>query len=159
MAQSETVELVLAPSRIVAGRSGRFSMDTRNQIPGLWQQFFTDPPEIENVIEGAFYGVSYGMTPSGAFDYAVGLEVPSTDEALPEGCCHVTLSEGDYLVLRTFGPVAELPQQFDRVFSELIPAKSLVPREGAVFERYPHDERNTPEAMAYEIWAPVQTTA
>ncbi|MCK0140910.1 GyrI-like domain-containing protein [Aliiroseovarius sp. F20344] len=159
MTQSETVELVHAPSRIIAGRSGRYSMETRNQIPGLWQQFFTEPPEIENVIEGAFYGVSYGMTSGGEFDYAVGLEVPSTGEALPEGCCHVTLSEGDYLVLRTFGPVAELPQQFDRVFSELIPANSLVPREGAVFERYPHDERNTLEAMAYEIWAPVKATA
>lgn len=156
MTQSETVEVFHAPSRIVAGRSGQYSMDTRNQIPGLWQQFFAEPPEIENVIEGAFYGVSYGMTSDGAFNYAVGLEVPSEVEALPEGCCHVTLSEGDYLVLRKFGPVSELPQQFDRVFSELIPANSVVPREGAVFERYPHDERNSPEEMAYEIWAPVQ---
>lgn len=157
MSMQNEVELVTAHKRVIAGRSGHFTMETRNQIPGLWQQFFSSPPELEGVIEGAMYGVSYGMSQDGGFEYAVGVEVVSEATKLPDGCCTVTLSEGDYLVLKAFGPVAELPQQFDHMFQELIPAKGLTPRPGAVFERYPDDSRNTPDSMFYEIWAPVQT--
>lgn len=67
----------------------------------------------------------------------------------------ITLSAGEYAVLRAFGPVADLPARFDWIFSTWLPQADVAQREGAVFEFYPEDARNGPDGIAYEIWVPV----
>lgn len=155
MTNQTELEFETCQERQIVGIARDYSMETRGEIPRLWQTFFQTGYEIPNAVSGATYGVSYMANGKGDFRYAVGLEVNPVPEVLPDGTCTVTLSAGDYAVFRQFGPMSELPANFDRLYSEWIPAAGCVPREGAAFERYPEDPRNSPEVMAYEIWAPV----
>ena len=109
-----------------------------------------------NAVEGAMFGVSFGADGQGGFRYAIGVEVDPVPDSLPEGCCAVSLSAGTYAVLRRFGPIAGLPHAMDQMFSVWLPNSAFTQREGAVFERYPNDERNGPDGMAWEIWVPVE---
>lgn len=143
------------PARTVVGTARDYTMDTRHAIPAQWQAFFSAQYDIPGALTGAMFGVSFMADGQGAFRYGVGVEVDGPADDLPDDLCAITLSEGDYAVLRHFGPVSDLPGQFDRVFSEMLPAAGRVPRDGAVFERYPDDPRNGPDAMSYEIWVPV----
>ena len=68
-------------------------------------------------------------------------------------------SAGAYAVLRMFGPMTELPAHMDWLFCEWLPASGMTQREGAVFERYPPDPRNSQDAMAYELWMPINGAA
>src|SRR5271156_1380903 len=87
----------LAPPRIeqgrlllIAGLSGKYSLDTHQNIPALWQRF---QPQLGNVPGqvfpagrrlkgGRMFGVCYNMDDNGNFDYLAGLEV-SGFSALP----------------------------------------------------------------------------
>lgn len=149
------LDFLSCPLRTVVGTARDYTMDTRNRIPAQWQDFFRAQYAIPNSLPGAMYGVSFMADGQGAFRYGVGVEVDAVPDVLPEGLCAITLSGGDYAVLRHFGPASELPAMFDLVFSKLLPEAGRLPREGAVFERYPEDARNGPDGMAYEIWAPV----
>ena len=157
--QTEPLEIVEAPLRHVVGMARDFSMQTRTEIPGLWQAFFASGTTVPNAIQGAMYGVSFNADGKGNFRYGVAVEVPDKPESIPDGMCCMHLSEGPYAVLRAFGPMQDLPVQFDRMFNDWLPGPDWAIREGAWFERYPDDARNSPEAMAYEIWAPVQPVA
>lgn len=139
----------------IVGTSQAYTMQTRHEIPAQWSAFFQAGYEIPDAKPGAMFGVSFAADGQGGFRYGVGVEVAATPDQTPDGTCVMLLSEGDYAVVRAFGPVAELPAQFDGLFSQWMPASEFVPREGAVFELYPDDPRNGPDGMAYEIWAPV----
>lgn len=153
--QKSDLTVETCTERYVVGTVGDYTMETRNQIPQQWADFFAVDFQIENVIQGAMFGVSFGMDADGGFQYGVGLEVSARPDTLPDKLCLITLSSGDYAVQRAFGPVTDLPTVFDEVYSKGIPAAGLGVREGAVFECYPDDPRNGPDGMAYEIWAPV----
>lgn len=140
----------------VVGMARAFTMQTRHEIPALWQTFWAADADVLHAVAGAAYGISFAMHPDGEFRYGVGYEVDPVPDVLPEGFCTMTLSAGDHAGLRAFGPVSALPKTFDSLFSTLLPDAGVVPREGAVFERYPDDPRNGPDGMAYEIWVPVQ---
>ena len=95
------------------------------------------------------------MQPNGHFSYAAGLNVEPIPALMPDGTCVVTLSAGRYAVFRKRGPVGEIPQVFDEIFSNWLPNSGEQQREGAVFERYPFEDGSSPEMMSYEIWLPV----
>jgi AraC family transcriptional regulator len=148
-------EIVTAPARTVVGTAKDYTMETRGGIPAQWQSYFDAGLEVANMLPGAMFGVSFDMDGDGGFRYAVAIEVASEPAELPEGTCVMTLSAGDHAVLRRFGPVSKLPEDFERMFRDWLPGSDFVQREGAVFEVYPHDPRNGPDGMAYEIWVPV----
>jgi len=152
---SEVVEIVERPATLIAGIAGDFTMDTRQEIPKLWHAFFSAGYEIPERNEAAMYGVSFSMDGKGGFRYGVGVSVTKEPAKMGERMCMMHLSEGPHAVLRAFGSVTELPAKFDHMFGKWLPSSGHTQREGAVFERYPEDERNGPEAMAYEIWVPV----
>ena len=143
-----------AEKRLVA-LSGEYTLETRGDIPGLWNDFWSREWQLEGDEEQAAYGVSYAMQSDGRFSYAAGRHVEPTPEQLPEGVCIVTLSPGQYAVFRNRGPVSELPMLFDTIFSQWLPNSGKTQREGAVFERYPYDDSASPDSMAYEIWVPI----
>lgn len=130
-------------------------METRHTIPVLWTTFFESQFDIPGQTDHAMYGVSFNQDGKGGFRYGVGVAVDAVPDTMAEGLCTMQLGAGPHAVLRAFGPVTELPQQFDRLFSSWLPSSDYEIREGAVFERYPQDARNNRDAMAYEIWVPV----
>lgn len=152
-------QIVAGEERHVVATVRDYRMDTRGEIPAQWQAFFEVGYRIANARDGAMFGVSFMADGKGAFRYGVGVEVDPVPDTVPDGTCVITLSAGDYAVLRRFGPVSELPGELDWLFSHAISGLGRRPREGAVFERYPDDPRNGPEGMAYELWAPVGPAA
>jgi len=143
------------PEAHVVGTVDDYTMETRHTIPTQWKAFIHAGFDIGNVVPGAMYGVSFSADGKGAFRYGVGMEVSSLPDPLPDGTCAITLSGGDYAVLRAFGPMMDLPESFDWLFADWLPGSSYLQRGGAVYERYPDDPRNGPGGMAYEIWVPV----
>ncbi|MEM7250626.1 MAG: GyrI-like domain-containing protein [Pseudomonadota bacterium] len=150
-----TPDFIDCDERRLVALSRDFTMQTRSKIPQLWHQLWEQQWSFAGNVEPAQYGASYSVRPDGSFSYAVGMQVDPMPGDLPEGACTVTLSAGRYAVFRKQGPVQELPQTFDAIFSTWLPTSGETQREGAVFERYPHHEGNTPESMAYEIWVPI----
>ncbi len=148
-------EFIEAEEKRLVALSREFTMETRTNIPTMWNDFWSREWQIAGVEEQAAYGVSYNMQPGGGFSYAVGRNFDPTPEQLPEEACIVTLSAGQYAVFRNKGPVTELPTLLDAIFSQWLPSSGETQREGAVFERYPYDDNASPESMAYEIWVPV----
>ncbi|MGB0467096.1 MAG: GyrI-like domain-containing protein [Pontibacterium sp.] len=148
-------EYLEAPERRLVALTREFSFDTRMQIPGLWNDFWSRQWDLPGEQEQAYFGASYSVQPDGRFTYAVGLSINPLPETRPEGTCVVTLSAGRYAVFRKRGPVQEIPALFDAIFSKWLPASGESQREGAVFERYPFDKDSSPESMLYEIWLPV----
>ena len=143
------------PERKIVALAGDFTMETRHEIPALWNRFFSQPFEVDTHVPGAMFGVSYGMDVKGAFSYGVGIEAENPTK-LPDGACVIASSKGTYAVFRNTSPVAELPGFIDHIYCEWMPKSGYTPRDGAMFERYPDSPDNTAENMTYEIWAPIQ---
>lgn len=132
-----------------------FTMETRPEIPKLYEAYFASGVEIADAVDDALIGVSFDMDGQGHFRYGAGRVVSARPEVVSEGFEAVRLPAGEYAVFRHFGPVADLPVLFDRIFSEWLPASGWSVHGDPVVERYPEDARNGPDGMAFEIWAPV----
>ncbi|MEZ5658150.1 MAG: GyrI-like domain-containing protein [Burkholderiaceae bacterium] len=148
-------EFVDAPERTLVALSRDFTLETRGEIPALWQTFWGQDWQFEGAEEQAAYGVSYGVRPDGHFSYAAARHIEPTPSPLPDGACLVKLSAGRYAIFRNRGPVSDLPAMFDAIFEHWLPTSGQKQREGAVFERYSYDDDASPESMAYEIWVPI----
>ena len=148
-------EFLEMPEKRLVALSRDFTIETRTDIPELWNDFWAKEWQFKGIEEQAAYGVSYSMQQDGRFSYAAGRSIDPVPEPLPEGACIVTLSAGRYAVFRAQSPVSEIPKLFDAIFSQWLPNSGEQQREGAVFERYPYDENASPESMVYEIWVPV----
>ena len=135
--------------------SREFTMDTRTDIPAMWNEFWSRDWNLPGEQELAAYGVSYNMKPDGYFSYAVGLHFSPTPSDIPADAGLLKLSAGAYAVFRNQGPVSELPSLFDTIFATWLPNSGRQQREGAIFERYPFSDDASPDNMAYEIWVPV----
>ena len=87
-------EFVVAPEKRLVALSGEFSLETRNEIPGLWKDFWSREWKLPGDEGEACYGASYSARPDGRFAYAAGLSVEPIPDELPEGARVVTLSAG-----------------------------------------------------------------
>ncbi|MEC7764669.1 MAG: GyrI-like domain-containing protein [Pseudomonadota bacterium] len=146
--------LVESRAKLIIGLADDFTLETRTEIPKLYQRYFAIQDGIKHRVSDVLYGVSMSAKPDGSFRYGVGIEVEEAED-LPEGACEMHLVEGDYVVFSQRTPIAELPARFDAIFSEWLPKSDVVQREGSVFECYPDDASPEDGKMLYEIWVPV----
>lgn len=157
--QLDEVALEHRCAGVIVGMARAYTMDTRTEIPQLWQAVWGASDKVGKAEDAVMHGLSFDQDASGGFKYGVGWDVDAAPDALPEGFCVMHISGGDYAVRRAFGPLTELPAVFDDLFNTWLPQSGRSMREGAVFESYPQDERNTMERMAYEIWIPLAPAA
>lgn len=148
-------EFLHAPERQLVALSRDFTVETRNEIPELWNDFWTRGWEFVGDEQQAAYGVSYSVRSDGRFSYAAGRSIDPIPKQLPEGACIVTISGGRYAAFRQRGPIAEIPALFEAILTQWLQTSGEMQREGAVFERYPCDDGAPPESITYEIWVPV----
>lgn len=132
----------------------RFDISTRGEIPKLWQDYFDQGIEAENMVPGAMWGVSFEFSDNG-FKYGCGVEV-TKPAGMSNGCCVVRMVGGTYAVLSQKIAVSQFPAMFDFVYNDWMPKSGYEPAEGAAAERYPHNAAETPDAMTCEVWAPVK---
>jgi DNA gyrase inhibitor GyrI len=67
----------------------------------------------------------------------------------------VWLPAGRYLVAEHVGHPSGLPQAWDRVYREHIPASGHTSREGTRFEVYRSGDHSDPDAMRTQLYAPI----
>ena len=124
-------QLIDAEERQLVALSRDFTMATRNEIPAMWNDFWGRGWALPGTVDEACFGVSHSVFPDGRFSYAIGLHAEPVPADLPEGACLVTLSAGRYAMFRETGPVQQIPQMFDAIFTEWLPNSGHAQREGA----------------------------
>lgn len=142
--------------RLIGGASGKFTMQTAAQdIPPLWQRFMPHFGKMPGQKGMTTYGVSWGQTPSGEFNYLCGVEVAET-AALPEGLSTVRLPEGQYAVFEHSGHVSGIGQLIGAIHQQWLPASGFEQSAPLLFERYTKKFDPETHSGGIEIWIPVR---
>ncbi len=141
---------------MIAGLSGRFGPENRDQIPALWTRwgpkyFGRTPGQIDK----KSYGVCWNMDGKGGLDYLAGVEVARFD-GLPAELTRMALTPQLYAVFAHTGHVSALSQTWMAIFDKWQPKSGYKIAAAPSFERY--DEEFDPAvAMGHvEIWIPVK---
>ena len=141
---------------LIAGLSGRFGPQNRQEIPALWMrwgpQYFGRTP---GQVDKKCYGVCWNMDDAGHLDYLAGVEVKSFDGA-PAELTKMTLAPQHYAVFAHAGHISAISETWMDIFDKWLPKsrRTLVPAPS--FERY--DEEFDPAVAVghVEIWVPVK---
>ena len=141
---------------LIAGLSGRFGPENRDQIPALWmgwgpKYFGCTPGQVDRKT----YGVCWNMDGEGRLDYLAGVEVKSL-EGLPPELTRMTIAPRRYAVFAHEGRVSQIMRTWMGVFDEWLPKSGRVLAAAPSFECY--DEQFDPAvAMGLvEIWVPIE---
>jgi AraC family transcriptional regulator len=163
--KSPTVQLdpphfVSAKALLIAGLKERFTSETRQDIPQLWQRFMPHFGNIHGQVGRVAYGLSSNMTSSPfGFEYMAGVEASST-AGLPAGFSHVNIPVQRNVVFSHHDHVSNIPFTLDAIHkwhqtSGLTPAPS-VPDLPFVLERYGEGFDPRTGTGDIEIWTPLK---
>lgn len=145
------------PAMTLAGLSQRYTFDTRNAIPALWDRFVSHIEDIPNgVNDRVFYGLVTNMPDGQSFDYRAAMEVSAAAAALPASLTTDHVPAQRYAVFAHEGTLATLCETMDRIFSRWLPASGhALTNTPTYFERY--GEKFDPVAGQgdLEIWVAI----
>jgi AraC family transcriptional regulator len=144
----------------IAGLKERFTSETMNNIPQLWQRFVPHIGHTPGQVGRVTYGLFANMTsnPFG-FDYMVGVEVSSTS-GLPAGFSYVSIPGQRYVAFSHRGPVSNIRDTIDAVHKWFLTSGFSGAQAGhdlpVMLERY--GERFDPQTGSgdIEIWTPIK---
>lgn len=132
---SAAPRIVLAGALHIAGLNERYTHATRVNIPNQWQRFAPRIGTAPGQVDGVAYGVCWNCDPSGSFEYLTGVEI-TDPSCVPQDFAHVRIPPQRYAVFTHRGPVSELPNTIQSVWTHGLPASGLEPVESPCFERY-----------------------
>jgi AraC family transcriptional regulator len=160
MSEAKIVEL--APprempgrARLIAGLGERYTFETNQGIPGLWQRFVPRMPQIPHPVGTGTYGVCCNSDSEGNFDYIAGVEVSSIDN-LPRDFMHVALEPRRYAVFTHCGHISTIRDTVYSIWNHYLPRSNYKVVGAPDFERYtdafdPHTGNGE-----VEIWIPIE---
>ncbi|HEY3616501.1 MAG TPA: GyrI-like domain-containing protein [Candidatus Sulfotelmatobacter sp.] len=145
---------------LIAGLGGRYSADTLDDLPALWERFSVHIGKVPGQVGRAAYGVCSDMfTGTGSFHYLAGVEV-SDSRRLPEGLCLVHMPAQRYVIFSHPGHVSTLRHTVNTIWSQWFPAsnhKAARATDGAAdfLERYGEDFNPRLGTGDIEVWVPL----
>lgn len=148
-------------SRLIVGLQERFTMQTRQGIPGLWQRFAPYFGKVHGQVSRVAYGVCTNLLPNPwSFDYLAGVEVSSAS-GLPAGFTQATPPESLYAIFSHRDHVSRLPATLDAIDQQWLPNSNYVPAPGTpiqpyLIERYGEGFDPVSGMGDIEIWIPVE---
>lgn len=141
---------------LIAGLSGRFGPENRDQIPALWMRwgpkyFGATPGQVDRKC----YGVCWNMDDKGRLDYLVGVEVKSFD-GLPPDLTQMALKPQRYAVFPHAGHISAISRTWMDIFDKRLPESGCEIAAAPSFELY--DEEFDPAVGIghVEIWIPIK---
>ncbi len=144
-----------AAAFLVAGLGERYSFETNQGIPLLWQRLAEYAGRIPGQTGSVSYGVCCNSDERGNFDYVAGVEVANFT-GLPEdfSCC--SIPEQKYLVFTHHEHISAIRKTVYTIWNAWLPNADYQQAEGPDFERY--DERFDPSTGTgdVEIWVPIR---
>ena len=148
-----------APERqLIAGMSSRYTFETNEGIPALWQAFIPYIGNIPGQVGGVTYGVCCNPDADGSFEYIAGVEVKSRDR-LPASFRCVELEPQRYAVFEHSGHISTLHQTFYSIWNGWLPTSGFTAVDAPEFERYSEDYDPVTGTGVLEIWLPVEKSA
>lgn len=140
---------------LIAGLSGRFGPENRDQIPALWMrwgpQYFGRTP---GQVGKKCYGVCWNMDGRGNLDYLVGVEVASFN-GLPAELKKMTLKPQRYAVFPHVGHASAISGTWMEIFDSWLPKSGYEVVAAPSFECYGEEFDPAVAVGHVEIWIPV----
>jgi AraC family transcriptional regulator len=145
----------------IAGLKQRYTGETKNTIPALWDRFVPYLGKIPGQAGDVAYGLCSNLqTAPFSFDYLAGVEVAGNVK-LPEGFSHVDIPALRYAVFPHHEHVSKISNTVDAIWRGWLPTSGYAPIQANsdvpyMFERY--GEKFNPETGMgdTEIWIPLQ---
>jgi AraC family transcriptional regulator len=147
-------ETVAMPERRIIGLMRRYTMATRQAIPGQWADYDAEAGQRPGPMPEAWYGVCANFGPEGDFDYLCGTEMQ--EGAVPEGWAAITLPAGNWAVFATMAHISAMPGMWEAIYRDWVGTGRITLREGPSVEHYPPAFNGATGMGGYAIWLPVQ---
>ncbi|WP_412025491.1 AraC family transcriptional regulator [Burkholderia cepacia] len=148
----------LTEKQLIAGMSSRYTFETNEGIPALWQAFIPYIGHIPGQVGGETYGVCCNPDADGSFEYIACVEVKHRDR-LPAPFRCVELEPQRYAVFEHSGHISTLHQTFHSIWNGWLPTSGFKAVDAPEFERYSEDYDPVTGTGVLEIWLPVEQTA
>ncbi|PCE33488.1 AraC family transcriptional regulator [Burkholderia ubonensis] len=145
----------VSEKRLIAGMSGRFTFETNEGIPALWQTFIPYIGNLPDQVGGVTYGVCCNPEADGSFEYVAGVEVTRRDR-LPASFRCVEIEPQRYAVFEHRGHISTVHQTFHSIWNGWLPTSGLKAAEAPEFERYSEDFDPVAGTGVLEIWLPIE---
>lgn len=140
---------------LVAGLGERYTFDTNQGIPFLWQRFVPYIGHIEGQVGFATYGVCCNMDGSGSFEYIAGLEVRDFSELPPE-FRRIRIPQQRYAVFRHRGHVSTIRSTVYTIWNKWLPRSGYMLADSPDYEFYGEDFNGQTGTGRIEIWLPIK---
>ena len=160
----------LAPPRIeqpglllIAGLGGKYSSDTHQNIPALWQRL---QPHLGNVPGQVFaggggkggrtFGVCYNIDDDCNFDYLAGVEVSGFSD-LPAEFARLRIPAQRYAKFAHRGHVSTMRDVSMAIWTKWLPELSFEAVDAPYLEHYGEEFDGRTGMGGYQIWIPIKT--
>ncbi|RON41169.1 GyrI-like domain-containing protein [Pseudomonas frederiksbergensis] len=140
---------------LIAGFGGRFTVDTTQGIPALWETFIPEIGHIPNQKGEVTYGICCNPDGKGGFEYIAGVEISKLDD-LPDKYRWVEVQPQHYAVFEHKGSLDTLPQTFQYIWKTWLPQSGRAAADAPEFERYSEDFNPKLNTGVLEIWLPLK---
>ncbi|MCF4994398.1 AraC family transcriptional regulator [Pseudomonas syringae] len=140
---------------LIAGLGGRFTQDTTDGIPELWEQFIPHLGKIPGQKDEVTYGVCCNADGKGGFEYIAGVAISKLDD-LPEKYRWVEIQPQQYAVFEHKGSLDLLPATFQHIWKTWLPQSGREAADAPEFERYSEDFNPKLNTGKLEIWLPLK---
>jgi AraC family transcriptional regulator len=160
----------LAPPRIeerglllIAGLGGKYSSDTHQNIPALWQRLQPHLGHVPGQVfpgrggkGGRTFGVCYNMDDDCSFDYLAGVEV-SGFSGLPAEFERLRIPPQRYAVFTHREHVSTMHDVVTTIWTKWLPESGYVAVDAPNFEYYDEEFDGRTGMGGYQIWIPIKT--
>ena len=139
----------------VAGFAERYTFQTNQGIPSLWQRFAPHIGHIPGQRGGYTYGVVADFEEDCSFGYLAGVEVSPTAD-LDEGMGYIDVPAQRYAVFDHKGHISTMRRTAYSIWAQYLPNSALVPTGGPSFERYGAEHDPQTGHGLVEVWTPIR---
>ena len=141
---------------LVAGLGERYTFDTNQGIPFLWQRFVPYIGQVEGQVGRATYGVCCNMDGSGSFEYVAGVEVRDFSDVPPE-LRRIRIPKQRYAVFRHHDHVSTLRLTVYTIWNKWLPQSGCALADSPDYELYAEDFNGRTGTGTIEIWLPIRS--
>ena len=148
---------------LIAGLGGKYSLDTHQNIPALWQRL---QPHLGNVPGQVFaggggkggrtFGVCYNMDDDGNFDYLAGVEVSGFSD-LPAEFARLRIPSRRYAIFTHREHVSTMHNVEMTIWTKWLPESGYEAVDAPYLEYYGEEFDGRTGLGGYQIWIPVKT--
>jgi AraC family transcriptional regulator len=147
---------------LIAGLGGKYSLDTHQNIPALWQRL---QPHLGNVPGQVFaggggkggrtFGVCYNMDDDGNFDYLAGVEVSGFSD-LPAEFARLRIAAQRYAIFTHREHVSTIHNVGMTIWTKWLPESGYEAVDAPFLECYGEEFDGRTGMGGYQIWIPLK---